>query len=434
MGKKQIRWLYDELPGLIETGVLSSESAEKLRGHYGDRPAGAGRKIAVTICSILGSLLIGTGIVLLLAYNWKGMSRVTRTILSIAPLLGAQALGAWAIYKDKTSAAWREGVGIFQTFAIAAGIALVGQTYHIPGDLGNFLLVWMILTIPLVYLLHSTLPAIIYSVAITSWGCFMVNDHRPNLMLWPLLALVIPHLVFELKKNRYSARCVSLGWILCLCLPVAVGVTVGEEILESFWPVLFGSLFAIYYLVGSCWFKDARSVFSNPYKSLGCVSVCFFAWLLTFEDVWRHGVDGFGSSGWVEGLVGYTILLVPAIGALTLLGLTIKRGDKSRILYAILPVVVMAGVMLSAIDGGLAMILLNLYTLALGVGTIVSGIRGSRLGMINGGMLVVIALIVTRFFDCDVSLVGRGIFFIVLGIGFLTTNLVLAKRMKGGAE
>ena len=159
-----------------------------------------------------------------------------------------------------------------------------------------------------------------------------------------------------------------------------------------------------------------------------------FAWILTFEDVWDYGIDASWDFNWVEGLIGGSLVIVPPLAALVLLGMTIKRGDLSRILYAILPLMVIVGVILSAVNDSLAMGLFNLYTLALGVGTIISGIRGSRLGMINGGMIVVIALIVTRFFDCEVGLVVRGVFFIVLGAGFLTTNLVLAKRMKGGAE
>jgi hypothetical protein len=252
-------------------------------------------------------------------------------------------------------------------------------------------------------------------------------------MFWPLIALVIPHLVLELKKNRYSPRCASLGWTLCLCLPVAIGIT-AEGVLEECWPVLYGSLFAVYYLIGSCWFKGSRSIFSNPYKTLGSLAVCVFAWILTFEDVWDHGVDLYWSFDGVETLIVGALAIVPTVAALVLLGLTIKRGDLSRILYAILPVLVIVGMILSAVNEMLAAGLFNLYTLALGVGTIISGIRGSRLGMINGGMIVVIALIVTRFFDCEVGLVVRGVFFIVLGAGFLTTNLVLAKRMKGGAE
>jgi hypothetical protein len=75
-------------------------------------------------------------------------------------------------------------------------------------------------------------------------------------------------------------------------------------------------------------------------------------------------------------------------------------------------------------------VMFNLYLLALGVGTLVIGMRGRRLGTVNAGMVVLAAVILCRFFDADFSFLAKGIAFIVVGIGFLTTNLVLL-RWKG---
>ena len=77
-------------------------------------------------------------------------------------------------------------------------------------------------------------------------------------------------------------------------------------------------------------------------------------------------------------------------------------------------------------------ILFNLYLLTLGIGTIVVGLRNERLGTVNVGMLILMTLILARFFDSDMGFVARGIAFIILGIGFLTTNLVLMRR--GGVK
>ena len=58
----------------------------------------------------------------------------------------------------------------------------------------------------------------------------------------------------------------------------------------------------------------------------------------------------------------------------------------------------------------------------------------TRIGTVNAGMIILGALIVARFFDVDMGFVVRGIAFILLGIGFLATNLILMKRAKGGAQ
>ena len=81
-----------------------------------------------------------------------------------------QLLALWGILSGRGSTAWREGIAILITAAVAASIALVGQTYHIPGDLGAFLLTWMLLILPLIYLLEASAPCVVYLAGITAWA------------------------------------------------------------------------------------------------------------------------------------------------------------------------------------------------------------------------------------------------------------------------
>ncbi len=66
--------------------------------------------------------------------------------------------------------------------------------------------------------------------------------------------------------------------------------------------------------------------------------------------------------------------------------------------------------------------------------TIVSGCKRLRLRELNGGMFLLSVLIVTRFFDSEFGFLARGIAFIVLGIGFLAANLVIARRKRRGGD
>ena len=153
---RQVRWLYDELPELTAIGVVDGETAAKIRRHYGELSQVPGSKIALTVFTILGSLLVGVGIILLLAHNWENLSRAVRVVLSFLPLLAAQAIAFHVRRKPAPFRGALEGAGLFLSLAIAASIALVGQTYHIYGDLGNFLLTWGLLILPLIYLFRST--------------------------------------------------------------------------------------------------------------------------------------------------------------------------------------------------------------------------------------------------------------------------------------
>jgi len=438
MTKKHVRWLYSELPSLVDKHVIPEDTADKLREHYGDAIAYSGRRIALTVCSMLGSLLIGAGIILLLAHNWQQFSRVTRTCLALAPLVAAQLMTLWVLQTGKKSAAWREGTATFQTLAMGASIALVGQTYHIPGDLGDFLLVWTVLTLPLVYLLGASLPAIIYCVGITAWAGYQQNQGEHAILFWALFTGALPHVWLSTQKDPYSPRSAILGWAVSLCLCVAVGLVL-EKVLPGLWVVVYSGLFTVLYLAGARWFDQGESAFVRPFHTVGSVGIPVLTLLFTFEFPWKE-------AGWHyyrhapnfhewAAVPDYALsALLPAI-AICLLASAFCRGEKHRLLRGIFPIITLIMYSVSAgTDANLpAMIVFNIYMFALGIGTVINGITRSSLSAVNGGMLILASLILVRFFDSEFGFVIRGIVFIVLGAGFLATNVLLAKKIKGAA-
>jgi hypothetical protein len=75
----------------------------------------------------------------------------------------------------------------------------------------------------------------------------------------------------------------------------------------------------------------------------------------------------------------------------------------------------------------------NAYALAIGLSVCVHGLRHDRLGVANSGLLLLMSILATRFLDAEWSFVARGLAFIVLGAGFLCTNLwMLRSRRRPG--
>jgi len=431
--------LYDELPGLIQAGVLTGDAADRLRGHYGEAPKASGRRIALTIFSILASVLIGAGIIMLLAYNWQGLGRPVRTVLALLPLVAAQALACWIVASGRTGAAWREGVGTFMSFAVAASIALVSQTYHIAGSTDTFLLVWMLLTLPIVYLLKATAPCLVYFAGITALAGFVQAQGGHGLLFWVLFLGAVPHVWLVAREGRYSARSAVLGWGVAICLCAATGITL-EKVMPGLWIVVYSALFEIFYLAGSYWFRDAPSDWQKPYHIVGAAGIAVLCLMFTYEWPWedvgwrfyRYSYRFHQNVAWFD----YAAAVLLPVSAVGLLVTAVRRREATRILYGVMPILAAAGFCITALKTGEAvpMLLFNLYMLVLGVGTIVFGIRDGRLAVVNGGMVVLSALIVARFFDEDLGLVVRGVAFILIGVGFLVANLVLAKKLKGGAQ
>ena len=69
MSKAAIGWLYRELQDLVVKGILTQETADRLRQHYGEVRSVSKTTVTLIILGTIGALLIGLGIILLLAHN-----------------------------------------------------------------------------------------------------------------------------------------------------------------------------------------------------------------------------------------------------------------------------------------------------------------------------------------------------------------------------
>jgi uncharacterized membrane protein len=413
--------------------VIDPAEAERIRSHYGEPEARNAVKTALVIFSILGALLIGGGVILLLAHNWDDLGRGVRAVLSFLPLLAAQSLALWAAWSGHRSTAWREGTGTGLMLAIGASIALVSQTYHISGEPADFVLTWMLLGLPLVYLLDASAPAAIYWAGITNWaGIQWVGGTQPILYVL-LMALAIPHFVLASRENRYAPGPALLGWVLVICLTVGTAFSLTRHT-EELWILAYSGVFGVMFLAGSLWFGEGAAAWQSPFKTGGALGVTFLSWLFTFHGVWEHG------SYWHLGLtfpsVWDALYLVALAAALVWLWVkALGRRKYGLFLIGAMPVLAAVAYFLCQSGGyeAVAAALFNLYLLGLGLVTVISALRDRRIAQMNLGLLVLSALLLTRFFDSDLSFVFRGVAFILVGAGFLAANVVMARRAQGGA-
>jgi uncharacterized membrane protein len=234
MKTKHARWFLGELDGLEDRGLLTPEAAESLRAYYGEHAAGHGRLKRELVLGVFGALLIGGGVVLLLAHNWTELARPVRAVLALLPVAISLGVAGYALARKAGSAAWRESAATALTLSIAAAIGLVTQTYHL-GDV-DFLLTWAVLALPGIYVLQAAVPAVFYLAIILFWG----GDEGSALGYWLLMAAIVPFLVTFCRQA--TGRGALLGWCAALSLPVAVGVTFGH--MEEIWLYAFSFLFA----------------------------------------------------------------------------------------------------------------------------------------------------------------------------------------------
>jgi len=439
MSNRSIRWLLNELPGLVSDGVLDDAAADRLRERYPEPSSLSGSRLAIIICAVFGALLIGSGVILLIAHNWEHLGRPARTAIALLPLLISQGLAGWVLVRRGESTAWREGTATLLALALAAAIAIVDQTYHRGGDLEDFFWRLSLMLAPLPWLLNSSSSAIIFLASLTWWAIGAKSDRLEVIWLWPLALAVVPHVVTVMRAERRGLRAANLQWACAVFLCIAAGLGL-EWRVPGLWILVYTGLFALMIAVGTAIRRDEDGLWRRPFEVVGVAGSVVLWLILSFDEPWKnigwqhiHNDERFHQAASFFDVVLAVGLPLAALGAVALT-LDRKRHPLQMAWVSSVPLVavlwpwVASGNTLDA--KFVAAVAFNLLLFGVGIATIASGIRNQNLGTVNLGMVVVALLVVVRFFDAEIGFVAKGLAFIVVGIGFLVANLVLARRLR----
>lgn len=432
-------WLYRELPELVSQGLIQSEAAERIHQHYGEpEPASSTTKHwAIVLFSILGAFLIGGGIILLLAHNWEELSRPMRAAISVAPLAFTAVLGAWLLWNESNSTAWREGVATAQTLAIGSSIALVAQTYNLGGRFDELMLTWSLLVLPIAYLLRATFPVMLYLVGIAVWTASVINQGSNSLLYFPLLGAALPFVWWTSRLNRYHPRPILVLWVMAItvCIGTCLATMPVYGKLNA-WTVLFGGLFTVLYMIGARWWGNASTAWQRPLQNIGALGAVGLALVLSSSHAWWHMTWSYNweNVGSLQACLQFGATAIFPISALVLwVQSWVRKAWSEVMLGALCPLTFVGWIAAMNQAEAISAVLFNLYLFVLGIGTLIIGFRSRRLGTVNVGLAVLAAVILCRFFDSDINFLVRGMAFIVIGIGFLMTNLMLLQR-KGAVN
>jgi len=430
---KHTQWLKKELPVLESEGVVSPETATRLTNYYAKNTE-SGMHWAVIVFAVLGSLLIGSGIILLFAHNWDDLTRPTRAALSFCPVIIGAIVSMVAIAKNG-GVALLESAGIFHSLAVGSSIALIGQTYHLPSDTPAFMLTWALLIMPLMFILRSTGAYLIYLALACGWSGVAQETYGQAAAFWLLMVPPGVRLVQLIRADRNSPDCILSLWGILLTLCISTGI-VFERTIPGLWIVAYSALLSGAGLFGMHLYRD-RDGWSNPPKTFGIIGIALLAYLFTWSDMWhdigwhhfRQGWNHRAWGTWMDGGMTFVLLTGWAAAAVK----AFRRDSIETITLAAFPILAGLCFLIQSSGGDtdlLNALIFNGFMLFFGIMYIVLGCRNVKLRQLNGGMAVLSLLLVTRFFDEDFEFLARGIVFIALGACFLTVNLVMAKRKK----
>ena len=434
------RWLAEQLPAWEREGIVTTDGARKLRERYAAEPQGG---LAQMVVGAVGALLIGTGLIAVLAYNWDDFPRWVRLVLALGPLAVTQAVSWWVLGRGEAAKPWqREAAALVQTLAVGAALALVSQIYNLPGKWTDLIFWWCVVSVPLAWVLRSQAVAIAYLIGIALWTVTQASERAnylgaigiADVRLWfpVLLAGILPLWPGPELRDRPApgSRLVLAASTLIGLLAVAAYATVRPaHMFPSFsgfpWLGMLSAAAVLLFPLDRGGIAEPLS--RKPQVLLGGGALVVMALIFTFEDPARDLVKGVGFAlplGWC-----WLLLLVVAGFAI----LAFRQGRFAVLAVAALALVPVVAAPLSADDtsGWPVAITYSLVLLATAIALIALEFLG-RQGAARIGAALIALLVILRMADADVSLLVKGLAFIVIGSGFLAFNTYITRRRRVG--
>jgi len=420
-----------QLEALVNEGILTSEKAQEIKTFLRSKPTSNTNTLNV-VFSVLGAILLGLGIILIVAHNWDDFSRSTKAIWAFIPLLIGQVLCAWHLFGKAKSTGFKEASAAFLIISIGACISLISQIYQIPGKMSGFLFLWILLSLPVIYLMRSGVAALL-SIILTTWYSLdYLNIDRSEIRIWYILFLgIISVYTYRLFSRKPGSNFVSiLLWFLPLSLLFGFNLMHNERYLynEDFSLILFMymTVCGLFYVIGNHKHFLDGALWKRSFTILGSLGTAFLLYFFTFYDFWEETFDG---ALHLSGVVSYAIVLISIV--ILIFQRKTNQSNLTRpanwifiafslvytLAYLDVPILILT-------------VLCNLLTLALGLLTVRAGAEQNHFGILNYGLLIILILVICRFFDQGISFVLRGLMFIGTGILFFLANYQLIQKRK----
>ena len=224
-------------------GVLAPAAAASIRNALPPLPAGI--NIAMVV-AIVGGLLIAAAFLAFVAAHWTEIARLMRFAILLAGMVVTGVLGAWFATTGRNVLA--DLCASIGAIIFGAGIALVGQMYHLGEDFAGGMLLWSVGAFAAAVLTGSRGALAVGLVSAGIWTCMRTYD-APDVLHLPFVAvwLVAAGLAFA-WNSRVATHLVALAllpWWIATSLRFEFDGAQPSFLLANGAALLFGAGLAI---------------------------------------------------------------------------------------------------------------------------------------------------------------------------------------------
>lgn len=424
------------LPFWQKQGWITPENAQAMQAYYRTDPAQSSSRSFSAILVLFACLLIGGGVITLFAANWANLGKTARLILSFTPLVISQITLFFVMKQRIDHALWREAAALCVAISVGAAMGLIGQTYQIHSSLLNFVLTWLLLSLPLAYVARSG-AVMLFVTGLIVWGhslglnWFSMQEHGPIFTNGRALLLLVPWLVWQYRGGGYMAqnglwRTLVVTITLVYALWAVIVLTDQYRDGLTLWILLWSLASAVY--LGSHAFIPGRSVLSTL-SALGLAGL-----LLSAIEFWRYGIYGYETEATLAAADEYSVIIFLGLAVAAWFA---RRGLGWQRWALVAAGFVVAGMMALVLyfpgSAWAWMWVITVLIFVLGIGFVHRDIEHSLVGL-NLALLWILFALGMRFFDDSTALWFKGMVFIGFGAGIIAVNSIAIRgRRKGEA-
>lgn len=420
--------LVNELSELVGADVISEETAQKISAFY-NRKKETSPNRQLLIFGILGALLVGSGLMFIIANQWEEFSKPLKIFCSYLLMLLPQGLVLFVMIRKGGKIVWREIAGLLLFFAVGSYISLMSQIYEINGQAYSFLMFWMLLALPVIYILDSAAVSLACLVGIMSYGLaarFGASSFLYKNLFWLLILVPLPFYLKLLRKAPGHFLTILHHWVIPFVLTMSMS-TMSRDHHELIVPA-YVSMFGLMLLVSNSKVLSGKPLIYNGYRIFGYAGTVITLLVMTFKGNWTSLMNTRYSFEEVAGSSEFAaILLFTTLAA----GFWVWQNQRQPasgwklvdLTFLVFGMMFILGFWLSDVY-----ILVDLYLFLLAVRLIRQGSAVSHLGILNTGLSILALLVVCRAFDTDLSMVFKGSLFVLVGLGFFMANWWLLKK------
>ena len=301
-------------------GLLDQETADRLRLDVKTRNKSFG---IGGVLAVLGSLLLGAALILFIAANWEVIPRIWRVALILLVMWSGYLGGAWLQQRgddgqgNKLAVIFAPALYLLSAITYGAGIALIGQMYHMSGDMTTAALAWgvgvliaaLLLRAPILTAAALGIGGFYLSTVLHELGgqVNLVASYRWVLPLY-ILAGIGAIIYTKADKAMHLLAMLSLAYLLAMYFDLESSavliamIALGAVLIigQGLWPAFerlsygFGSQLAGYglaaVLLGMFIFQVEHKGIFNNYEvgadavySLAAIAICVFALIICGE-------------------------------------------------------------------------------------------------------------------------------------------------------